>query len=69
MRLNYDRPLSLTFHYRSNQNKINTGRDTTYHVKETVIHAIKVRLNGLKERSGLHSYILEYNAGVHTTQV
>ena len=43
--------------------------DTTYHVNETVIHAIEPRLNGLKERSGLHSRILEYNTTAQMSQV
>ena len=69
MRLNDDRHLSLTFHYRSSQNKLNTGRGATYNVVETVVHPIKVGLNGLKERSCFRSCILEYNAGVQTSQV
>ena len=58
MRLNDDRHLSLTFHYRSSQNKINTGRDATYNVVETVIHPIKVeRLGGKELLPQLHSGI------------
>ena len=49
--------------------KIDAAMGATYHVKETAIQAIKVRLNSLKERGGLHSCILVCNTGVHTAQV
>lgn len=43
--------------------------DGAYNVKEAVVHAIEIRLNSLKERSGSCSCILESTTFVQTSQV